>query len=247
VKYPPARWLPVPSFGTRLVDLRGMVLHVQVGYGSLHSYFGNPANQVSSHFWVSETGQVEQYVDTSDMSWAQAAGNDAYLSVETEGLPADPLTGYQVTALSALFSWVARTLSVPLQTCDHGGHGFTTHAHFPSGVADPAWGDHPCPGAARAAQLPELVHLAGGVPIPRMPWPGRYLEYPPLMSGGDVLACQGAIVVSQREAVVKPAQYLLIDGEYGPLTRAAVVWFQQLMGLQVDGIVGPLTWFSLFE
>jgi hypothetical protein len=35
------------------------------------------------------------------------------------------------------------------------------------------------------------------------------------------------------------------DGIFGPLTRAAVVQFQQGAGLAVDGIVGPLTWSTL--
>ncbi len=35
------------------------------------------------------------------------------------------------------------------------------------------------------------------------------------------------------------------DGEFGPLTRNAVIDYQAWTGLQVDGIVGPQTWGSL--
>lgn len=38
---------------------------------------------------------------------------------------------------------------------------------------------------------------------------------------------------------------LRVDDQFGPLTENAVKRFQQQVGLQVDGIVGPLTWKQL--
>lgn len=35
------------------------------------------------------------------------------------------------------------------------------------------------------------------------------------------------------------------DGDWGPLTQAAVIKFQQSHGLAVDGVIGPLTWKAL--
>jgi peptidoglycan hydrolase-like protein with peptidoglycan-binding domain len=40
---------------------------------------------------------------------------------------------------------------------------------------------------------------------------------------------------------------LVVDGIFGPLTRAAVVAFQQKYGLSPDGIVGPITWGKMDE
>jgi peptidoglycan hydrolase-like protein with peptidoglycan-binding domain len=42
-----------------------------------------------------------------------------------------------------------------------------------------------------------------------------------------------------------PKPPLATDGDFGPLTRAAVVAFQREAGLEPDGIVGPLTWAAL--
>ena len=39
---------------------------------------------------------------------------------------------------------------------------------------------------------------------------------------------------------------LVIDGDFGPLTRQAVVDFQTAQHIKVDGIVGPITWEKLF-
>jgi peptidoglycan hydrolase-like protein with peptidoglycan-binding domain len=36
-----------------------------------------------------------------------------------------------------------------------------------------------------------------------------------------------------------------IDGDFGPVTEAAVKKFQKLAGLDPDGIAGPLTWHAL--
>lgn len=40
--------------------------------------------------------------------------------------------------------------------------------------------------------------------------------------------------------------HLATDGQFGPLTRAAVIAYQQRRGLTPDGIVGPITWAALF-
>ena len=50
---------------------------------------------------------------------------------------------------------------------------------------------------------------------------------------------------------VKVLQKLLggldIDGEFGPVTKAAVMLYQEKRGLEVDGVVGPATWNALLS
>lgn len=161
---PGATWRPVQNHGGPIpvvVSGRGLVVHVQEGNGSPWGWFNNPASQVSSHWWISKAGVLEQYVDTDFEAWAQMAGNASYHSVETEGLASEALTTAQAVMLAALYRWGHQMFGWPFQTCDHGGRGLTTHAHYPSGIPDPAWGGHPCPGALRAGQLPSILKLAG--------------------------------------------------------------------------------------
>jgi hypothetical protein len=138
----------------------GLVVHVQVGTGSLHEWFNTPTSEVSAHFWVSKTGVLEQYVLVGRVAWAEMAGNDYYISVETEGLPTEPLMDAQVVTLARLIVWGHEQFGWLLQLVDHGGQGITTHAHYPSGLADQSWGGHLCPGTIRSQQLPGVLSAA---------------------------------------------------------------------------------------
>lgn len=59
------------------------------------------------------------------------------------------------------------------------------------------------------------------------------------LHGDDVKAVQQAL----KDKGFDPGS---VDGWFGPKTAAAVVAYQTAMGLKVDGIVGPITWESLF-
>ena len=54
-----------------------------------------------------------------------------------------------------------------------------------------------------------------------------------------------AVRRAQRALRRTPNLSVVVDGIFGPHTKAAVVDFQQGAGLTPDGIVGPLTWAAL--
>ena len=58
----------------------------------------------------------------------------------------------------------------------------------------------------------------------------------------EVVALQNALNLA-----LQPAKALVLDGDFGPLTEAAVHTFQKREGIKVDGIAGPHTLAALFE
>lgn len=163
--YPAAIRQPLNSHGGPRPQFFGFCHHCETTEGNPWGYFSDPNNGASSHFWVSNLGQVYQFIDTADASWAQMAGNNGYISCEFEGTIATPLSMSQMSAGAALIQWCAKTDGFPIQVCDHGGTGITTHCFYrpPFYPADPAWGNHSCPGPGpRLAQHPIMVNMAAG-------------------------------------------------------------------------------------
>jgi hypothetical protein len=158
MRYSGATWKPVTNFSSgvtgQMAAHLGLILHTQQGNGGLQGYFSKPGVQASSHFWVSKMGDVEQYVDTDQRAWAQAAGNDSYLSVETEGWVTEPLTAKQMAALAKLYAWGMFVYSFPKRLSERPGQmGFGWH-----GMGGVAWGNHPgCPGDLRKAQRSAIL------------------------------------------------------------------------------------------
>lgn len=184
---PFAVYQPVANHSGTLSSHLGLVVHVQVGDGSCYGEFNNPASEASSTWQCMKDGTLLQFVDADLVAWTEMAGNLYYDSVETEGTPDEPFTDAQCATLARLIAWGHHTFGWPLQLVDHGQPGVTTHAHYPSGQPDPAWGDHPCPGSLRSGQLPAVLEQAMGIanaPRPVLPPP---TEEDPLF----IIACTG--------------------------------------------------------
>lgn len=136
----------------------GLILHVQAGNGALGGWFNNPAASASSTWWAGKTGGREQYGDPDrDKFWAQAAGNSTYHSIETEGIPSEPLTAAQIESVAQAFAWGHKRYGWKLVLAEKPGDpGLGWH-----GMGGKAWGGHTgCPGDKRKAQRAQILARA---------------------------------------------------------------------------------------
>ena len=158
-----AVWRPI-SGGTSgpLTAQRGLVLHHAVAVGSLWGTFNNGA--VSTQFWVSRSGVIEQYLDSSSSAWATGSnvGNFQYCSVETEGCNtspyAEPMTDAMVNALAALYAEGNRRHGWPFILADSAGaNGFAYHRLFFNTA---------CPCDVRINRRQDILNIARGATPP---------------------------------------------------------------------------------
>jgi hypothetical protein len=132
---------------------RAVILHTAVSASdSLFSFFQNNSN-LESHFYVTEEGVVEQYMDTQIMADANKNANAFAVSIETEdGRQIKPWTPAQLAMLIRLVTWICDTHHIPkVQIPTAYGSGIGWHVMF--GAPGP-WTpvSKSCPGTPRIAQ-----------------------------------------------------------------------------------------------
>lgn len=231
-----------PGASVRLIDTRYLSgapmavfnrtnLHTQAGNGSLYGYF-NASNRASSHFWVAKSGLVEQYVDTALRAEADLDGNDATVSIETEG-NGEPWTGDQLNGIIGVVSWILSAHGIPVKMATNAfsgsdsSKGISWHrlgidGNFPAapsryaGRQQLGGGMHyssaygkTCPVEPRIDQIYDVVWpaVSSGQPVPIPPDPGPG----PTPPGG-----------------------LTVDGFWGSATTRRA---QEVLGTEVDGEV----------
>jgi hypothetical protein len=234
-----------PGANVRLIDTsylsgRSMAvynrvnLHVQAGTGSLYGFF-NQSGRASSHFWVSYGGTVEQYVDTKLQAEADLDGNDATISIETEGgtgstADVDGWTEAQLAAIAGIVRWAMDTHGIPRKLADNAfsgndsSKGLSWHrlgidGNFPAlpdiragrkqrggGMYYSSSTGKVCPGGGKIQQIPGILDRVNG---------GAGTTPPPLPPEGST----GGLVV---------------DGQWGAATTRAL---QTLLGTTVDGVI----------
>lgn len=158
-RMPGATWHgPVPNEGGSMSSIRGVVLHIMEGtLTGTDSWFHNSQAQASSHFGTGKDGRLWQWVDSSRVAWAEAAGNSAWISIENEGHGGDRLTDDQLDRCAQVLAWAHTEYGVPLQsTSSTSGRGLGHHS-----MGGSAWGGHTsCPGSKIIAQKAEIVRRA---------------------------------------------------------------------------------------
>ncbi|MFF7881075.1 peptidoglycan-binding protein [Streptomyces sp. NPDC020794] len=227
-------------------EVRGLVLHIQQGTeAGSEAWFKNPASQASAHFLNPKTGNLRQLVDTANRSWAEAAGNRYWVSIENEGFVPDALTASQLENAAQLLAWLHKTYNVPLQsTDDPNGHGLGWH-----GMGGAAWGGHTgCPGDAIKAQRGAIIARAkvilGIVPPPAYePFPG---------SGFFVANRKSPIIAAMHKRLVAEGcnhyQSSANADVWGPGDVASYAAWQRKLGYTgagADGTPGAASWSKL--
>lgn len=193
----PSRLLPkvdISTWGlirTRYTDFRKVVAVYSVGTREIVKM------QTSSRTFVAEGFGMHncvQYVDTKYRANADLEGNDATISVETEGgvknANGEPWTQEQKKALAELYAWVRATHGIPNKIAQDAkigasSHGLSSHrlgidGNFPpapsvlagrlqlgGGMFYSRSRGKICPGDAKLRQLAEIFQLSqGGKPTP---------------------------------------------------------------------------------
>lgn len=179
-RYPGAIWKPIEAqylSGLRMAAYNRINLHVAVSEApSLHGFF-NAKGCASSHFYVRKDGTVEQYVDTAYRAEADLDGNDATISIETQGGLAkpqqEPWTDAQVTALASLFAWAVAEHGIEPRLAKDSkpgpsSRGLSWHRlgvdpwRVDGGMRYSLARGKVCPGDAKIAQIPTILALALG-------------------------------------------------------------------------------------
>lgn len=164
-------------------------LHVAVSEAaSIHTVF-NRKGAADSHFYVRKDGTVEQYVDTAYRANADLEGNDATISIETQGgvtrPDSEPWTDEQIQALAELFAWAVKTHGIKNQIAKDSRRGDTSKGlswhrlgidgNFSAGVLGGRVGGGMkysnsrgklCPGATKIRQVPLIFAAAQKILTP---------------------------------------------------------------------------------
>lgn len=168
------------NFSKRVTKKNAVILHSSASATatSLFGWFSNPSAQASSHFHVDFDGNVEQYLGTDHVSWANRDGNPRSVTIETQGKGTEPWTERQIKALVDLVDWICATHDIPVRIMENsqtstsgiGWHRIGIDGNFPtSGLlrgrnargGGEAWSGFgkTCPGDDRILQVPRIINM----------------------------------------------------------------------------------------
>ena len=213
-----------PSIVPRLV-----ILHSTAGRGSLYNFFRTGSN-LESHFWVSEDGAIEQYMDTNVRADANLEANSFAVSIETESTRAatERWGPAQAAAIVRLVGWICDEHRIPkrlVPTWDGSGIGW--HVQF--GAPGP-WTPvaKSCPGPARIIQARNEIIPAVAKATPANPTKDWFdmsteadREEVRTIVAGEVNRAIGAIWTAEAAAVKRHQAIRVLFGSIRGWSAAA--------------------------
>lgn len=166
--HPRAVHRPLPGVTPPLTPTAA-VTHSDAGYvRSLYGWWTNPASGgLSCHAHISWEGELEQYIDTARVAYAQMEANWFGLSCEVSNSPDyqagrrsfddDPYSDAQIRVLVDWWTWACvEHPTIARLVCVDGRNGFGWHDKFPQWTTP----GHVCPGRRRIEQLQQVVFPA---------------------------------------------------------------------------------------
>jgi N-acetyl-anhydromuramyl-L-alanine amidase AmpD len=254
VAYPFVESPNVTRTGGRRIDL--VVLHTMEmaedadAAENCAAWFRNPVARASAHYCV-DADSIVRCVRDEDVAWHAPGANHDGIGIELAGRArqtrrewTDRYSGAVLIRAAGLTADLCRRHGIPpawLHAADlkAGKRGLTTHAAVSEAFRRSTHSD---PGRGFPFErFLASVRVALARPVEGAP---LLKPAPPTLRRGalgwQVIRLQR--LLRQQGMLPEPAP---IDGDFGPLTETAVKAFQELRGLEVDGIVGPLTWQAL--
>lgn len=211
--------------------------------------FARAAKRASSNYGVGSDGRIGMYVEEKNRSWCSSSPANDHRAVTIEVANDEIGDNWHVSdkALAALIDLcvdICRRNDIQeLNFTGDASGNLTMHNMF---VATN------CPGPYLESKFPYIAvevnkRLSAGY-TPAVPdcdtAPKPRLEGLPLLrkgSSGETVRALQILLIGNGISCGKYGA----DGEFGSDTENAVMAFQEDMGLEVDGIVGPETWAAL--
>jgi N-acetyl-anhydromuramyl-L-alanine amidase AmpD len=215
-------------------------------------WFQNPAAKVSAHYCV-DANSIVQCVREGHIAWHAPGANHNGIGVEHAGRArqtrAEWLDDYGVAMLNrsaALVADVCRRQHIPvtwLHPADlvAGKRGITSHNNVSKAFKR---GSHWDPGPGFPMEW-YLRHVRAKLGPPNTPTPPLEDDPPTLKRGAAGWQVKRLQRLLRANGLLPPP--LPLNGVFDETTEAAVLAFQALHDLEVDGVAGPMTWRALAE
>lgn len=207
---------------------RAIILHSAAGRGSLYRYFRDSSN-LESHFWISEKGVIEQYMDTERRAEANRDANTFAVSIETESSvqATERWTTAQADAIVRLCVWLCESHGIPKrQIASPTGAGIGWHVMF--GAPGP-WTPvaKSCPGPARVIQARDEI-----IPAVRRTDPADPYK-PPTPPKGPLMALTDAEQTELLNKVREVHRELTSSADASSPKGASLLWRVRRIGEKV--------------